>query len=78
VIVLFEIGQAQLSFTVITAISAHPLIAVQTRLYVPFVENPVTVVVGFNGDVIEIVPELPAPRLQVPEPVADMVAVPVK
>jgi hypothetical protein len=44
---------------------------------VPSAEKLVTVVVGLEGLEIVAVPALPAPRLQVPVPVADMVAVPV-
>jgi hypothetical protein len=45
-------------------------------LYVPCAEKPVTVVVGLVGEVIVTVPELPAPNVQVPVPVAAIVAVP--
>jgi hypothetical protein len=44
---------------------------------VPGAEKLVTVVVGLEGLVMVTVPALPAPRLQVPVPVADIVAVPV-
>ena len=77
VIVLLVIGQAQLLFTVMTAISVQPWLVVHTRLYVPAAEKPVTVVVGLVGAVIVAVPALPAPMVQVPVPVAAIVAVPV-
>jgi len=71
------IGQLQVFEAVITAISVHPPLFVHTMLYVPWAEKLVTVVVGLVGEVIVTVPELPAPSVHVPVPVAVMVAVPV-
>ena len=61
----------------IWAVSVQPLALVQTNEYVPAALNVVIVVVGLVGVVITAVPGLPDDAgVQVPAPVAAIVAVP--
>jgi hypothetical protein len=58
------------------AVSEHPVELVHRKLYVPIVLKPVIVVVGLVVLVMVAVPGLPESAVQVPVPVAAIVAVP--
>lgn len=58
------------------AVSEQPEAFVQINLYVPALENVCMVVSGFVADEIVAVPALPVKALQVPAPVAVIVAEP--